>query len=257
MARSQTDPWLDRSNATPRQGGGSGFSRPPYASPWNHAVMGTDATRLDRVLAAEHATDADLAALDLAEVRHRRTEADREENDLSYLRRLLHGRLDIIRAEQNRRLEGSRDASPDTTPPPGSTAQPATTPQPTSQTKPPSTLVTRLAAILADPPPAQARSARHLEVDPGAEPGEYRARLEAVLAESDLSSVLESTDADLAAAREVFARHEREVSAYRGRVQRVEDRFADELTRRYREGQATVDAVLTEELLLNGEQRME
>ncbi len=35
------------------------------------------------------------------------------------------------------------------------------------------------------------------------------------------------------------------------------DRFADELTRRYREGQATVEAVLNEELLLNEEQQME
>jgi hypothetical protein len=214
--------------------------------------MGTDATRLDRVLAAEHATDADLAALDLAEVRHRRTEADREENDLSYLRRLLHGRLDIIRAEQDRRAEIPAETSPDSLSNPLSDAPSTATP-----TTSPSSLVTRLAAILADDPPTQARSARHLEVDPGAEPGEYRARLEAVLAESDLSSVLESTDADLAATREVLARHESEVSAYRVRVQRIEDRFADELTRRYREGQATVDAVLTEELLLNGEQRME
>jgi hypothetical protein len=190
--------------------------------------MGTNATRLNRVLAAEQAADVELAALDLAEVRHRRSEADREENDLSYLRRLLHGRLDIIRAEQERRAGGS-----------------------------PGSLVDRLPAILADDPPTQARSARHLEVDPGAEPGEYRAGLEALLAEYDLSRVLDSTDAELAGTRDILADHEREVSAYRVRVQRVEDRFADELTRRYREGRATVDAVLTEELLLNGEQRME
>jgi hypothetical protein len=199
--------------------------------------MGTHATRLERVLAAEQAAGTadsdnadiiDIAGLDLAEVRRRRAEADREETDLSYLRRLLHGRLDIIQAEQERRAGGT-----------------------------PGSLVDRLPAILADDPPAHARSARHLEVDPGAEPGEYRARMEALLADSDLSSVLDSTDAELAAAREVLAGYEREVSAYRVRVQRVEDRFADELTRRYREGQATVDAVLTEELLLNGEQRME
>ena len=190
--------------------------------------MGTHASRLDRVLAAEQAADADFAAFDLAGIRQRRAEALREETDLSYLRRLLHGRIDIIAAEQERRASGS-----------------------------PGRLVDRLSSILADDRPASARSARHMEVDPGAEPGEYRARMEGLLADSDLSVVLDRTDADLARARDALAGYEREVSGYRVRVQGVVDRFADELARRYREGQATVDAVLTEELLLNGEQRME
>jgi len=36
-----------------------------------------------------------------------------EENDLSYRRRVLHGRIDILRAELVRRLKGQREAGED------------------------------------------------------------------------------------------------------------------------------------------------
>src|SRR5437763_2198999 len=41
-----------------------------------------------------------MDGLDLEELRARRADADQEEVDLSYARRLLQGRLDILRAEQ-------------------------------------------------------------------------------------------------------------------------------------------------------------
>lgn len=44
-----------------------------------------------------------LAALGLAELRMLRTDALEQEADLSYLRRLLQGRVDILRAELDRR----------------------------------------------------------------------------------------------------------------------------------------------------------
>ena len=47
---------------------------------------------------------ADAGKLDLAELRSRREEA--EEADISYLRRLLQGRLDILRAKLVRRSQG-------------------------------------------------------------------------------------------------------------------------------------------------------
>jgi hypothetical protein len=184
--------------------------------------MATPASRLDRVLAAGRCGDAELAALDLGDVRRRRAEAHREETDLSYLRRVLHGRIDIITAEQARRAAGGQDR-----------------------------LVDRLSAILRDDPPASARSARHMDVDPGAEPGEYRARIEALLSAPEMTAVLDRPDADLDAALGTLRGYEREVSGYRGRVQGVVDRFGAELTRRYREGHATVDE------LLNGEQTPE
>lgn len=184
--------------------------------------MATHATRLDRVLAAGLCTDAELAGLALGDVRGRRSEAHREETDLSYLRRVLHGRIDIIAAEQARRADGGEGR-----------------------------LVDRLSAILRDEPSASARSARHMDVDPGAEPGEYRARVEALLSGPEMTAVLDRPDADLGTALETLREYEREVSGYRSRVQTVVDRFGAELTRRYREGHATVDD------LLNGEQAAE
>jgi hypothetical protein len=142
--------------------------------------MGSHATRLDRVLAAGRRTDAEIAALDLPDVRRRRAEAHREETDLSYLRRVLHGRIDIITAEQARRAQGEAGR-----------------------------LVDRLSAILRDDPPVSARSARHLDVDPGAEPGEYRARMEAALAAPSLTAVLDRPDAELSAALEILRSYER------------------------------------------------
>jgi hypothetical protein len=185
--------------------------------------MGTHPTRLDRVLTAEH--ELNIEDLGLAEIRERRAEANREETDLSYLRRVLHGRIDIIDAEVRRRSArnagdaGAADAVP---------------------------IVEQLSSILADTPSAAPRSVRHVGVDPGGVPGEYRRDVEAKLAALALSDVLERPDAELAAARAALAGVEGEVSGYRVRVQAVVDRFAAELTRRYREGEATVDDLLDE-----------
>jgi CheY-like chemotaxis protein len=60
--------------------------------------------RIDRVLDPRF-TDG-VEQLDLAELRARREEAEAEEADVSYLRRLLQGRLDILRAELERRSAG-------------------------------------------------------------------------------------------------------------------------------------------------------
>ena len=57
--------------------------------------------RIDRVLS--HGYLEGLADLPLDEVRQLRHEAEQEEADLSYVRRLLQGRVDIIKAELARR----------------------------------------------------------------------------------------------------------------------------------------------------------
>jgi hypothetical protein len=92
--------------------------------------------RIDRVLAEDYLDG--LRELPLVEVRRLRADAEQEEVDLSYLRRMIQGRLDILRAELNRRDSASTD-----------------------------TLVQGLAAILADEPRAPARgSGRHTTVEP-------------------------------------------------------------------------------------------
>src|SRR5690625_3131077 len=61
--------------------------------------------RIDRVLAPEYIDG--IGNNELGEVRELRDEAAQEETDLSYLRRMLHARIDIVRAEQHRRTDGS------------------------------------------------------------------------------------------------------------------------------------------------------
>jgi hypothetical protein len=168
--------------------------------------------RLDRVLAA----DVDLTGLSTAQLRERRGEAIAEEADLSYLRRLLHGRIDIITAELRARAAG--DESP---------------------------LISRLIEILADQTPPRPASARHLPIDrPGV--GEYRAEMEAALGEMDLPDLDSCPTVRLHEVADRLTRHEQEISALRRTVQHVVDAYAAELARRYREGEATVDELLAE-----------
>src|SRR4051794_5522737 len=54
--------------------------------------------RVDRGLAPHFLVG--VSELGLDEIRSRRADAEQEEGDLSYARRLLQGRLDILRAEQ-------------------------------------------------------------------------------------------------------------------------------------------------------------
>lgn len=168
--------------------------------------------RLDRVLAA----DLDLSGLSTAQLRERRGEAIAEEADLSYLRRLLHGRIDIIAAELRARAAG--DASP---------------------------LISRLIEILADQTPPRQASTRHLPID-RPRIGEYRLAMEAALGEMDLPDLDSCPTARLHEVADRLSRHEQEISALRRAVQHVVDAYAAELARRYREGEATVDELLAE-----------
>lgn len=171
--------------------------------------------RIDRVTAA--AFVADLGALPLRELRERRADALAEEADLSYLRRVLHGRIDIIAAELDRRRCG--DTSP---------------------------LLAGLTAILADPPPGRPASARHLRLSGPLRdrPGEYRAEVEERLSELARPDLAAGSEAELAATARALADCERELSGLRQRVQRAADHCAAELARRYRDGEAAVDDLL-------------
>jgi hypothetical protein len=168
--------------------------------------------RLDRVLSA----DLDLRRLATARLRACRAEAIAEEADLSYLRRLLHGRIDIIAAELTARADG--DSSP---------------------------LIGRLIEILADHSTPRQVSARYQPID-RATAGEYRQAMEASLGDLDLPDLASCPTARLHEVADRLSRHEREISALRRTVQQVVDAYAAELARRYREGEATVDELLAE-----------
>ena len=169
--------------------------------------------RIDRVLAADFLDG--LPGLPLEEVRTLRTEAEQEEVDLSYLRRMIQGRLDILRAELDRR-DGTSTES----------------------------LVEGLVAILADEPRPPARgSGRHTTVEPSRS-GSHRRYLEALVADVDLSDVGARTTDELAHALRTLSAEEVAISAKRRSVQTVMDAASADITRRYRDGEADVGALL-------------
>ena len=65
--------------------------------------------RIDRVLAPGYLDG--LKSLPIEEVRSLRQDAEQEETDLSYLRRMLQGRIDLVRAELGNREAGSASSS--------------------------------------------------------------------------------------------------------------------------------------------------
>ncbi|MFE5756987.1 aerial mycelium formation protein [Streptomyces massasporeus] len=189
--------------------GASEYHRPP--------TQRTDSPRLP-----SDTSGPETPALSLPELRTLRREAQRDEADLSYLRRLLQGRIDILRAEVDRRTpagEASVVVSEETS------------------------VVERLAEILRDAPARHRSSARHVTL--GTPQGEEYRRLAAeMLAEVELSDLGARTDLELSAAMGRLERHERQVSRRRRRLQRTADECSAEIARRYRDGEAQVDDLL-------------
>lgn len=155
-----------------------------------------------------------LDRLRLAELRTVRRETQQEEADLSYLRRLLQGRIDILRAELARR------------------------------TAPQGPVLDRLPEILTDEPSRVRSSARHVTL--GTPHGEeYRQLAEEMLGEVGLSDLAARTDQELHAAMGRLVRHEQDVSRRRRALQTTVDGCSAEIARRYREGEAHVDDLLS------------
>ncbi|MFJ8628311.1 ABC transporter substrate-binding protein [Kitasatospora sp. NPDC093550] len=169
----------------------------------------------------------DLERLGLDQLRVLRRETLEQEADLSYLRRLLHGRMDILRAELDRRpgvgpVRSAGVSGPD--PAPGD-------------------LLDRLPAILSDAPSTVRRSARHVTLGP---PRTRESRLEAdaLMGDVQLADLAAHPAEELLAALERLRTHEREVSGRRQRLLRTADGCNAEITRRYRDGEARVDDLL-------------
>ncbi|MFS8199227.1 aerial mycelium formation protein [Streptomyces sp. CWNU-52B] len=169
----------------------------------------------------------DLGVLRLPELRTLRRDAQRDEADLSYVRRLLQGRIDILRAELGRR----------TTPRKGLAGGPGT---PYAEK---ASVVARLSEILTDAPARHRSSARHVTVGtPYSE--EYRLLAADMLAEVELSDLEARTDLELNTAMGRLVRYEQQVSRRRQQLQRTADGCSAEIARRYREGEAQVDDLL-------------
>ncbi|GLY67406.1 hypothetical protein [Amycolatopsis taiwanensis] len=172
--------------------------------------------RIDRVLDPGYVRG--LEELSLDQLRERRNEAAQEETDLSYLRRLLHARIDIVRAEQDRRSTGGELS-----------------------------VVDRLAAILSDNALRPARGlGRHQPLEPS-RTGQHRRQAEALVGNADLSDVSSLSDEKLEATLGDYAEEETSVSARRREVQAVVDQLNAEIAARYARGSASVDDLLAAE----------
>ena len=171
--------------------------------------------RIDRVLAEDFLTG--LSERSLEDVRELRDEAEQEEVDLSYIRRLIQGRMDIVRAELNRR-EGGAEGS----------------------------LVENLAKVLADEPRAGARgSGRHVTAEPS-RVDSHRRYVEALVADVDLSDTSARSSDELHHAMRVLSDEEQSLSAKRRQVQVVMDTVQAEIVRRYKDGESDVSALLND-----------
>lgn len=174
--------------------------------------------RIDRVLAVDFLDG--LTDISLDELRALRADAEQEETDQSYLRRLLQGRLDILRAELARRSGGDGAAS----------------------------LIDLLPGILADeggqsPPHGMGR---HAPIEP-TRADQHRRYVEALVADVKFSDPSGHDDESLTRALEILEREEASVSSNRRAVQHVMDQCTAEMARRYRDGDADVADLLPSE----------
>jgi hypothetical protein len=164
---------------------------------------------------------ADLADCPTDELRRRRGRAEQAEEAVSYARRILQGRLDILRAELKRRGDAGDGAAGE--------------------------LLIGLPALLGsdDAPgdPMKARATR-LRVPPGAEA--YEAELDAVVGSDELDGLDEHDPDQLASLVERMTEHEHELSRRRRALFGVIDAIRDELAARYKDGRASVSELLTD-----------
>lgn len=160
--------------------------------------------RVDRVLSEDFT--AGLSSLDRDEVRRRRDLVLAEREYLSFVRRLLQGRRDILRAERERRSAGA-DAPP---------------------------VLDRLAEILAEGPQGPPRGEAPVLAVSVDEIALARRRVERLVSDAGLSNLEALSDPDLDAALARLEEEERRVSETRARVLKVHDRLQEEIKSRYR-----------------------
>lgn len=166
----------------------------------------------------------DLATLPLEEVRNRRTRCQDAEETLSLHRRLVQGRLDIVQAELYRRAGGGSESDV-------------------------ASLVESLPDILAERGdrhlgPGRLTSLENDSQELGAEFEAFSASLDAVVDGVRLSNLGKEDEADLRTIADDLDTIERGVSKKRHQLHGHIDRLQEEVVRRYKSGDASVDSLL-------------
>ncbi|GBD84776.1 hypothetical protein BMS3Abin02_01170 [bacterium BMS3Abin02] len=163
--------------------------------------------RIDIVLHPSYVED--LQSIDLAELRSRKKVADEVETELSYYRRLLHGRLDILAFELRRRA-GEETRS----------------------------LIEALPDVLGAGETTQGGPTRFPTVFAPDLPDTHRRHIDHVLGDDFLSRLPVIDDDELGDIRESLKEAEIDISSSRKAVQKVVDALRVELVRRYKDDAA-------------------
>lgn len=154
----------------------------------------------------------------LDEVRAARDDLIAIETGLSYLRRVVQARLDIVIAERRQRELGESAGA--------------------------AGLVERLPDILGSNLRSSGTGRFNTTFVPTRVPAELDRRLEAILPSSRVGSLSDMGSDELMSTATSLADLELVVSSERRQVFEVIDRLQDEVVRRYRTGEATVDTLL-------------
>lgn len=152
-----------------------------------------------------------------------RAECEEFEAEISYARRLLQGKVDIMRHALERRMAGGESRI--------------------------EALILRLPSILSDgSTPAQAKpggTGRLARIQPPRHPEKQRRRVERLASEATLARIDELSTDEIAEIVESLSAEETKASEERRRVQKVLDEIHAELVRRYREGSEDPAGLLT------------
>lgn len=157
----------------------------------------------------------DLGELEIDELRRRRELADTVETELSYYRRLLHGRMDLLAFELRRR-SGDESRS----------------------------LIEALPEILGGGETASGTGGRPTPAVMPDLPEEQRRPIDRVLADDFLARLPVMTESDLHDVQTMLAEAESEVSAQRKRAQGAFDGIQAEILTRYKDGTADQSGLL-------------
>jgi hypothetical protein len=155
----------------------------------------------------------------LDEVRERRNACQGAENGLSYVRRLVQGRLDIVGREVEHRRAGGA---------PGDV----------------SSLVDELPEILADRMRGPGLGRPPQDLEPTDVPEDLLDRIDQVAGPATLGDLSAVDDEALDGLLDALQEVEQEVSGLRRKLHDQIDALQGEITRRYRDGEASVETLL-------------
>lgn len=201
---------------------------------------------------------ADFASKPMERLRSLRVQLNEAEADVSFVRRVTQGRLDIVGHEVERRAVGrprpadARPSDPSDSPGTDGTDGSAASEAGVAEADDPSSLLFAMPDILTDDDTGtgvQPRSAgavgRAVSVlDPGRIALAMVDTLDGIASPSQLSGIQRVNRADLADLFDTLREFELELSSIRRRLHDRIDTIQDEIARRYRDGEASVDSLL-------------